>query len=157
MIAEDLGHLDEDVYALLRESGLPGMKVLQFAFSPREESSYLPHRYERGCVVYTGTHDNDTALGWYAAAEEGERAKARAYLGLSEEEGIAWGLMRGAWSSVADLAIVPMQDVLSLGSEARMNTPGTSGGNWRWRLLPGQLTPELARRLRRQMELFGRI
>ena len=157
VIAEDLGHLDEAVYALLRESGLPGMKVLQFAFSPWEESSYLPHRYGRGCVVYTGTHDNDTALGWYAAAEEGERAKARAYLGLNEEEGIAWGLMRGAWSSVADLAIVPMQDVLSLGSEARMNTPGTSGGNWRWRLLPGQLTPELARRLHRQMELFGRI
>jgi 4-alpha-glucanotransferase len=157
LIAEDLGYLDEPVRALLRDSGLPGMKVLQFAFDSREESDYLPHNYEHHCVVYTGTHDNDTAAGWFLSAPPDDVAKAKEYLRLSEEEGLHWGLMRGAWSSVGDLAIVQMQDVLGLGSEARMNTPSTPSQNWRWRMLPGAATPELAARLRRQAELYGRI
>ena len=157
LIAEDLGYLDEPVRALLRDSGLPGMKVLQFAFDSREESDYLPHNYEHHCVVYTGTHDNDTAAGWFLSAPPDDVAKAKEYLRLSEEEGLHWGLMRGAWSSVGDLAIVQMQDVLGLGSEARMNTPSTPSQNWRWRMLPDAATPELAARLRRQAELYGRI
>lgn len=157
MIAEDLGFLDRSVRELLSRSGLPGMKVLQFAFDTREGGDYLPHNYERNCVVYTGTHDNDTALGWMASAPSADVETAREYLRLTQEEGLHWGLMRGAWSSVGNLAIVQMQDVLGLGSEARMNTPSTLGNNWRWRMLPGAATPALARKLRRQMVLYQRL
>lgn len=157
VIAEDLGFLDADVRALLRDSGLPGMKVLQFAFDSRESGDYLPHNYDRHCVVYTGTHDNDTAQGWMEHAPRADVAKAVEYLRLSQEEGMNWGLMRGAWSSVGDLAVVQMQDLLGLDGTARMNTPSTVGTNWRWRMLPGGTTPALAARLRHQMELYQRL
>lgn len=149
--------MDGDVRSLLAASGLPGMKVLEFAFDSREDSDYLPHNYDRHCVVYTGTHDNDTAVGWMRSAPEADVAKAAEYLRLTPEEGLNWGLMRGAWSSVGDLAIVQMQDILGLGSEARMNVPSTVGTNWRWRMLPGALNPALAKKLRRQMELYQRL
>ena len=156
IIAEDLGYLTDGVRRLLVQSGFPGMKVLEFAFDSREESDYLPHNYPRDCVVYVGTHDNDTALGWMESAPREDAAFAKEYLRLTPGEGWAWGLMRGAWSSVADTAIVQMQDLLELGSEARINTPSTLGENWRWRMAPGAASPQLARRLRRQMELYGR-
>lgn len=157
IIAEDLGFLTDSVRQLLRESGFPGMKVLQFAFDSREESDYLPHNYGRHCVVYVGTHDNDTALGWLDGVGAEDRAFAVDYLKLTQAEGYAWGLMRGAWSSVADLAVVTAQDLLGLGSAARMNTPSTLGGNWKWRALPGVFTPELARRLRHETEIYRRL
>ena len=156
IIAEDLGFLTDGVRQLLRESGFPGMKVLQFAFDSREESDYLPHNYEKHCVCYVGTHDNDTALGWLASAAPEDRAFAVDYLKLTEEEGANWGLMRGALASVADLAVVTAQDLLGLGAGARMNVPATLGGNWKWRALPGAFTPELARRLCHETTTYRR-
>lgn len=157
LIAEDLGFLTEEVIRLQADSGYPGMKVLEFAFDSRENSDYLPHNYSRHCVVYTGTHDNDTVMGWLASAPEADVEFAKEYLRLTPEEGYHWGMMRGAWSSVADLAIVQMQDVLGLGSEGRVNTPSTVGLNWCWRMEKNAATPELAARLRRQMEVYRRI
>lgn len=157
IIAEDLGYLTDSVRQLLRESGFPGMKVLEFAFDSRgEESDYLPHNYEKHCVAYVGTHDNDTALGWLAAIDPADRAFAVDYLKLTEAEGMNWGLMRGVWASAAETAIVQAQDLLGLGSEARMNEPSTLGTNWQWRSLPGELTPALAKRLRHETELYRR-
>ena len=157
LVAEDLGILTPAVYELLEKTGIPGMRVLQFAFvDPSADSLYLPHHHIKHCVAYTGTHDNDTILGWYRAAPEAERTFAREYLRLHDGEWENWGVMKAAWGSVAELAIVPMQDVLSLGSEARMNTPGTFGGNWTWRLAEGALTEELAAALKGQMALYGR-
>ena len=134
------------------------MRVLEFAFDSIDGSGsvYLPHSYSRDCVAYAGTHDNDTALGWLSQARPEDAQLARDYLGLSEGEGEGWGMMRGIWSSVADVAIVQMQDVLSLGGEARMNTPSTVGENWKWRAPAGYATPELMGRLRRQAELCER-
>ena len=159
LVAEDLGYLTDSVARLREETGLPGMRVLEFAFDSVDGSGsvYLPHSYPRDCVAYVGTHDNDTALGWLSHACADDAARARSYLGLSEAEGEAWGMMRGIWTSVADTAIVQMQDVLALGGEARMNTPSTVGDNWKWRAPAGYATPELTRRLRRQMELCERI
>ena len=161
IIAEDLGAFDAEsragVDALQREFGYPGMKVLQFAFNTGPTDLFLPHNFARDCVVYTGTHDNDTIVGWYqASASEAERDFARRYLG-SDEPDIAWDLIRLAWASVAHTAITTVQDLLSLGHEARMNTPSTVGPpNWRWRLLPGALTDELAERLRALTTTYGR-
>ena len=158
IIAEDLGFLTPGVHKLLRETGFPGMKVLQFAFASREEGSdYLPHRYPERCVVYTGTHDNDTIQGWMASAPRKEAAFAKAYLRLTKGEGYHWGMMRSAWASPAELAVMQMQDLLGLGSEARMNTPSTLGGNWQWRCPTGCFTPALARRLRREMKVYQRL
>ena len=157
LIAEDLGFLDDEVRTLLADSGLPGMKVLEFAFDSREDSDYLPHNYDHHCVVYTGTHDNDTTLGWMRSAPPDDVAKAAEYLRLSDAEGLNWGLMRGVWSSVGDLAVVQMQDILGLGSEARMNVPSTVGSNWRWRMAADALNPALAEKLHRQMELYQRL
>lgn len=157
IIAEDLGFLTDGVRQLLADSGFPGMKVLEFAFDSREDSDYLPHNYDRHCVVYTGTHDNDTVMGWLTSAGEADVAFAKDYLRLTEEEGYHWGMMRGAWSSVADLAVVQMQDVLGIGSEGRVNTPSTVGQNWKWRMKKGAATDKLAARLRRQMEIYRRI
>ena len=158
IIAEDLGFMTPSVKKLLEESGYPGMKVLEFAFDSRDTGSgYLPHTYPRRCVVYTGTHDNDTIQGWMATAPKADVAKARAYLRLTAREGYHWGMMRGAWESVADLAVMQMQDLLGLGSEGRMNTPSTLGGNWTWRCPAGAFTPQLAKKLRREMELYGRL
>ena len=132
IIVEDLGFLTDSVRKLLKDSGFPGMKVIQFAFDSREGSDYLPHTYTSHCVVYTGTHDNDTVMGWMKTAPKASVKFATEYLNLTEEEGYNWGMMRAAWSSVADMAIVPMQDLIGLGSEARINIPSTLGENWKW-------------------------
>ncbi len=155
LIAEDLGVITPDVEELRAGNGFPGMKVLQFAFAGDAEDPYLPHNYPKECVVYTGTHDNDTTAGWYAAAPEVERDLVRRYLARDDGE-IAWELIRLAQASVADTAIVPLQDALGLGSGARMNTPGTAGGNWSWRFawqdVPYWIAPQLAE----LAELYGR-
>ena len=155
-IAEDLGILTDAVHDLRNESGLPGMKILQFAFDSREAANYLPHTYPRHCVCYAGTHDNSTLVGWKNDADPTDIAAAREYLGLNEEEGFHWGILRGGQSSVADLFMAQMQDYLGLGSEARMNTPGILGGNWQWRMLPGQITEDLTKRIARMTSLYGR-
>jgi 4-alpha-glucanotransferase len=156
IIAEDLGLITEEVVALRERFGLPGMLVLQFAPSD-PQNAYLPHNHERNNVVYSGTHDNDTTRGWWKGASDDERAFVRRYLGHAvTRRTIAWEFIRLAFASVARTAIVPLQDVLNLGSEARMNTPGVAGGNWGWRYEEGALTPELAGRLRDLTELYAR-
>lgn len=157
IIAEDLGFLTPSVGKLLKASGFPGMKVLEFAFDTREESDYLPHNYDHHCVVYTGTHDNETLTGWLENAPKEVVDHAVQYLRLSEEEGYHWGMIRGAMASVADLAVIPVQDLLGLGNEARMNTPSTLGENWKWRLLPGQLTKAVGDRLLEYTKLYCRV
>lgn len=156
IIAEDLGFLTEGVHRLREECGFPGMKVLQFAFDSREDSDYLPHNYCRNCVVYTGTHDNDTIMGWMDTAAPQDVRFAWEYLRLNEAEGPNWGMMCGALQSPGDTVILTMQDLLGLGSEARMNTPSTLGCNWKWRAAPDSITPELADRLGHLTELYRR-
>ncbi len=157
IIAEDLGYLTPAVKRLLKASGYPGMKVLEFAFDSREESDYLPHNYPRNCVVYTGTHDNDTVRGWFSTAAKEDVAMSLKYMGLPDDRDGNWGFIRCAMSSVADLAVVPMQDYLDLGSEARINTPSTlGGGNWCWRMTKGQADPALAEKIAELTELYGR-
>lgn len=134
IIAEDLGYLTEDVRKLLKDSGFPGMKVLQFAFDSREESDYLPHSYDKNCVVYTGTHDNDTIIGWTKTAAGSDVKYARQYMHVSDNDSFNWIMMKTAWASPADTAIMMMQDFMGLSSEARMNEPSTLGGNWQWRI-----------------------
>lgn len=161
IIAEDLGEFDAQsragVDALRAEFGFPGMKVLQFAFGGEATNPFLPHNYTRDFVAYTGTHDNDTTLGWYhVTASEAERAHARRYLDC-DGANMAWAFIRAVWSSVAHTAIAPMQDVLALGHDARMNHPGTLGAhNWSWRMLPNALTDDLAARLAELTTLYGR-
>ena len=157
IIVEDLGFLTPSVLKLVKDSGFPGMKVIQFAFDSREGSDYLPHNYEKHCVVYTGTHDNDTLMGWMKTAPKASVKFAKEYLNLTEEEGFNWGMMRAAWASVGDMAIVPMQDLIGIGSEGRMNTPSTLGGNWEWRATSDQITGKLAKRLYKYMEMYGRL
>ena len=159
IIAEDLGFLTPSVYKLLAGTGYPGMKVLEFAFDSRDGGgrTYQPHNYPVNCVAYVGTHDNPTALGWLQEADPQDVALAREYLHLDPAEGENWGMMRAIWASPARWAVVQMQDLLGLGSEGRINTPSTLGGNWQWRALPGFDSPELARRLHRQMELYERL
>ena len=157
IIAEDLGFLTPEVHQLLRDSGLPGMKVLEFAFDAREPSNYLPHTYERNCVCYVGTHDNETVMQWREQADRADVTFARKYLGLNEAEGFHWGMIRGGMSSVADTFVAQMQDYLGLGAEGRMNTPGTLGNNWRWRLLPGEASPAPARKIRQYAHMYGRL
>lgn len=157
IIVEDLGFLTPSVHKLLKDTGFPGMKVIQFAFDSREGSDYLPHNYPKHCVVYTGTHDNDTSVGWMETAPGASVKFAKDYLNLTKKEGYHWGMMRAAWSSVADMAIVPMQDLLGLGSEARMNTPSTLGDNWKWRATPEQMNDKLAKKLWKYMQMYGRV
>ena len=157
IIAEDLGYMTPEVKKLLADSGLPGMKVLEFAFDAREPSNYLPHRYDRHCVCYVGTHDNETVMQWRGQADKNDVTMARKYLGLNEAEGFNWGMIRGGMSSVADTFVVQMQDCLGLGAEGRMNTPGTAKGNWRWRLLRGEASPALAKKLSQYVRMYGRI
>lgn len=154
VIAEDLGLITPEVEALRDRLALPGMKVLQFAFSD-SANQYLPHNHTTNSVVYTGTHDNDTTRGWWMAAGSEERAFARRYLGRSGDE-IAWDLIRLALGSVAALAVVPLQDLLDLSSAARMNTPGTEEGNWTWRYEAPALTTTLEARLRDLTSTYGR-
>ncbi len=161
IIAEDLGDFDAEsragVDALQAEFGYPGMKVLQFAFSAGPTDPFLPHNFTRDCMVYTGTHDNDTSVGWYqVTSTKAERDYARKYLG-SDGSDIAWDLIRLAWASVAHTVITTVQDLLSLGHKLRMNTPGTVGApNWCWRLLPDTLTDEVAARLLKLTAIYGR-
>ncbi|HET7437034.1 MAG TPA: 4-alpha-glucanotransferase [Thermoanaerobaculia bacterium] len=155
LIAEDLGFITQDVHDLRRAIGLPGMKILQFAFG-HTDSPHLPHLYEPRTVVYTGTHDNDTARGWYDQAPDLERVNAEAYLGASGDE-IAWAFIRTAFTSIAQIAIIPAQDVLGLGTEARMNRPGAEEDNWSWRIEHGALTREHAQKLHKLAEVTGRV
>jgi 4-alpha-glucanotransferase len=155
VIVEDLGLITPEVVLLRDRLGYPGMKVLQFAFGDDATNPYLPHNYTQDCVVYTGTHDNDTTVGWFASLPEAERHNVRRYLGTHGDD-IAWDLIRCALASVADTAIVPLQDVLALGSEARMNLPGKPDGNWAWRYREDQLRPEHAERLAELTEVYGR-
>ena len=147
LIAEDLGMITPDVHALRQRLGIPGMKVLQFGFGDPGAHIYLPHNFEPNCVVYTGTHDNDTTSGWWTSgATPEERRSATAYMGESAD-GMHWAFIRAAFSSIARMAIVPLQDFLGLGSNARMNIPSQSDGNWGWRFSPGTLTDALADKL----------
>ncbi|MBZ5680327.1 MAG: 4-alpha-glucanotransferase [Acidobacteriia bacterium] len=154
--AEDLGYITPEVHALRDRLQIPGMAVLQFGFGDEGAHMYLPHRAE-GKIIYTGTHDNDTIVGWWnSGAAEHERRHAEAYLGRSDD-GIHWSFIRAAQSSVASMSIAPLQDVLGLGSEARMNTPSLYGGNWRWRFTPTQLTSELSAKLAHLAEVTDRL
>ena len=155
-IAEDLGYPTPEVAQLLSDSGFPGMKVLEFAFDSRDESNYLPHTYGRNCICYTGTHDNDTVLGWRETAAKDDLKKAEAYLGLNDAEGFARGMIRGGMMSVADLFVAQMQDYLGLGAGARINTPGSASGNWCWRMLPGRTGRKLAKEMAYMAKISGR-
>lgn len=155
-IAEDLGFLTPEVRKLLADSGLPGMKILEFAFDTRESSDYMPHTYDHNCVCYVGTHDNAPVMAWREEADRADIAVAERYLGLNDTEGFHWGMIRGGMSSVADLFVTQMQDYLGLGAESRMNTPGKAGGNWAWRVQKEQLTEELAEKIVAMTKLYGR-
>jgi 4-alpha-glucanotransferase len=155
IIAEDLGVITAEVAALRTDFGLPGMRVLQFAFADTARNPFLPHNYDQNTVVYTGTHDNDTTVGWYQHASDYEKDHLRRYLARDGRD-VAWDMIRAAWSSVADYAVTPLQDLLSLGSEARMNFPGRSQGNWSWRFLPEQVNAWTLDRLAELTVLYGR-
>lgn len=156
VIAEDLGFLTPSVLKLVKKTGYPGMKILQFAFDSREESDYLPHNYPTNCVVYTGTHDNDTVNGWIPAMSRRDLAFAKKYIGVKRKEDICKSLVRMALASVADTAIIPIQDYLELGSEARINTPSTLGDNWKWRVSADACTKELAAHMDELAHIYGR-
>ncbi|HLI52002.1 MAG TPA: 4-alpha-glucanotransferase, partial [Thermomicrobiaceae bacterium] len=155
LIVEDLGLITADVDELRLSLGYPGMHVLQFGFDGDVENSHLPHNYERNSVVYTGTHDNDTAVGWFTALDSDERQQVLIYV-PDGSDAINWDLIRLAWMSVADTAIAPLQDFLGLGSGARFNTPGVGEGNWRWRLDFEQLTSDIAAQIARLTATYGR-
>jgi 4-alpha-glucanotransferase len=167
LIAEDLGVATRAVYALRDRFGFPGIKVLQFAFgNDPQADTFLPHNYSRRAVVFTGTHDNDTTAGWFRdqgggwstrspAEAQAERERALLYLGTEGHE-IHWDMIRAVLGSVADVAIVPMQDILGLGSEARMNRPGKDNGNWGWRFEAPALSPEIEERLTTLTRIYGR-
>ena len=159
IIAEDLGFLTPSVLKLVKKTGFPGMKVLEFAFDASGESSYLPHRYPKNCVVYTGTHDNMTLQGWYRSLEPDAKAFAIRYLGnpYTPEGEIHWDYIHLALASVAKLAVIPVQDYLGLGDWARTNEPSTLGKNWRWRMKKDDLTPELLAKCREMAETYGRV
>lgn len=157
IIAEDLGFMTNEVIEFRNATGFPGMKVLQFGFGG-EDSTDLPHNYVNNSIAYTGTHDNDTVLGWFENnTSKWEIKKAKEYLSLNEEDGVSFGFVRGIWRSVSFLSIATMQDLLALGSEARINTPSTLGGNWKWRIRSGQLTNELAKKIYDLTKLYGRL
>jgi len=155
LIAEDLGIITDEVEALRDEFDLPGMKILQFAFDGNHDNPYLPINHILNSVVYTGTHDNDTTAGWAAKLRDNERNYIYEYLGFPANS-LHCALIQAALASVANLAVIPMQDILELGSEQRMNTPGTTEGNWQWRFQWEQLTLEKANRLAHLVDLFNR-
>ena len=155
IIAEDLGVITPEVEALRDRFDFPGMKILQFAFGGERNSSFLPHNFEHNCVVYTGTHDNETTRGWYHNASDAEKDHVRRYVARSGDD-IAWDMIRLAFSSVADMAVVPMQDVLDLGNEARMNYPSKESGNWQWRFTANMTSDVIVRRLQEMAVLYGR-
>lgn len=156
ILAEDLGVITPDVEELRDRFNFPGMKILQFAFGSGPDNPYLPFNYQRNYLVYTGTHDNDTTVGWFHNLQDYERESLLRYLGCTTADGIHWDMIRLALSSVADQAIFPLQDVLGLGSEARMNSPGQPSGNWTWRYHTDALTDQLSDRLRTLTETYGR-
>ena len=158
IIAEDLGVITEDVVELRDKYKFPGMKVLQFAFSNWADNEYLPHNYDRNCVVYTGTHDNDTTVGWFSKLSDSDKEYVLKYCGLNNSKETNWGLIKLAISSSAIFSIIPMQDVLGLGSEARMNTPGVAYGNWSWRMKKDKKTlNKVSERLYDLVKLYSRI
>jgi 4-alpha-glucanotransferase len=155
-IAEDLGYITPEVHHLRSGLQIPGMKILQFGFGNRGAHAYLPHRYDPDCVVYTGTHDNDTTVGWWKTGATAEEKKsASAYLGIGAD-GVHWAFIRAALTSVANLCLIPVQDVLGLGSEARMNVPSETCDNWSWRLRADALTPALAKKMAALVEITDR-
>lgn len=156
-IAEDLGVITEEVRALVRDSGLPGMKVLQFAFDAKSDSLYLPHHCTENSVCYVGTHDNDTVLGWLEDQTEEDREFAAKYMNITEEEGWNWGFIRTGMATPSRLFMVQMQDVLGLDGSCRMNRPGVALGNWEWRMRPETLTEALSEKLREYTERYRRI
>ena len=157
VIAEDLGFLTDSVIELVKKTGYPGMKILQFAFDAWQDSEYLPHNYERNCVVYTGTHDNETTAGFIEKMPHKDIKFAKQYLHVRGRRGLYWELIRCALASVADTAIIPMQDYLGLGNEARMNFPSTLGNNWIWRMEKDALTDKLAEEIYTMAKMYGRL
>ena len=158
IIAEDLGFLTDTVRQLLKDSGYPGMKVLEFAFVAGQDSDYLPHNYDKNCVVYTGTHDNDTLQGWYQTLSEEDKEMTKEYLNnpYTPDEEVHWDFISLAMRSVADTCIIPVQDYLGLGNKARINMPSTLGGNWMWRMKKGAFTEELIKKIRKMTEVCAR-
>lgn len=157
VIAEDLGFLTKSVIRLLKRTGYPGMKVLQFAFDASGESNYLPHNYDKNCVVYTGTHDNDTTPGWYAEMPANDKKFAKQYLNFKGNKSCELHFIRAALASVAETAIIPMQDYIGAGSEARINHPSTIGANWKWRMKNTVLSnSELSKEIFEMSRLYGR-
>jgi 4-alpha-glucanotransferase len=159
IIAEDLGFLTESVLQMLSDSGFPGMKVVQFAFDPNGGSTYLPHNYPENSVVYTGTHDNDTTRGWYHSTDKATRDFAKEYMNAQrlDEDDLAWDFIRLAMSSMANLCVTPMQDLLNLDGKARINVPSTLGGNWTWRMEKEQFDEKAVERLKRMTWLYERL
>ncbi|MEG0712528.1 MAG: 4-alpha-glucanotransferase [Niameybacter sp.] len=157
IIAEDLGFMTDEVISFRKETGYPGMKVLQFGFDTQGTSDYIPHNCEKEAIMYTGTHDNSTIIGWLEeAGDQAQTAYAKKYLRLDTDETYHFGFIRGAWASNCILSLTQMQDVLGLDDEARMNTPGTLGGNWIWRMKKDALTNELSRHIYDMTKLYGR-
>lgn len=156
IIAEDLGIITPEVEALRDEFGFPGMKILQFAFGSGPENPYLPHNHVRSCVVYTGTHDNDTTAGWFESLKAKEQKNVLAYFDRDGDD-IVWQMVKCALASVADYSIIPMQDLLELPNSGRMNVPGVAGGNWSWRCQADAFSSKLATKLARATELYGRL
>jgi 4-alpha-glucanotransferase len=155
-IAEDLGVITPDVEEIRDSFNLPGMRILQFGFDSTPEDPFLPHHYPVNCVVYTGTHDNDTALGWYNRVSDKDKAFFRSYMHRDGSD-FSWDLIRGVWSSVAIFGLAPMQDFLNLGNEARMNYPGNPSGNWKWRMQNDAQNPDLSRKIRDLNYLYSRL
>ena len=156
IIAEDLGFLTDSVHKLLKDSGFPGMKVMEFAFDSREDSDYLPHNYDKNCVVYAGTHDNDTLLGWKDTITKEDLKFCMDYMDIDKDDNFVWKFIQRVLASTADTAIIQMQDYLELGSEARMNVPSTLGNNWKWRASRNVFTKALAKKIRTLTELYRR-
>lgn len=158
VIAEDLGFLTDSVIELVQKTGFPGMKILEFAFGSGADNEYLPHNLEtRNCIIYTGTHDNETIVGWYENADEESRTYAKEYLNIKDDDEIHFKFIAAAAASIADIMVIPMQDYLGLGNEARINTPSTLGGNWEWRMKKGILTEELAKKIYTLTKNYGRL
>ena len=157
VIAEDLGFLTPSVIKLVKKTGYPGMKILQFAFDSREESDYLPHNYTNNCIVYTGTHDNDTTRSWFDKLPRDDKKFAKEYLGIKTGKDAVWATIRASFASVSDTVIIPMQDYLELPGYARINTPSTLGGNWVWRMKKDALSPELCAKMHDFARIYRRL
>ena len=158
IIAEDLGYLTDSVIELVKNTGFPGMKIIQFAFDSRETSNYYPYTYTPNSVVYTGTHDNDSIQGWYDSISEADKENAIEYMNNEEthRNDIHWDFIDQALGSVSDMAIIPIQDYLGYGSESRLNIPSTIGTNWRWRLIEEDIDDELLEEIAEHTDLYGR-